>query len=163
MGDILRLRRTLGPAFQSARPLGKRIDFRSRWSLLLSSSVVNATKCDTTKAQTAYRYLPPPLSFPPMSTILSLNFSFQALNAAYISCICAGEGCCGFCWGVRGALRWINRYFGILVLLWFFRQHKRQHPNDARRYADWTCLCNFFCVASAGTLILAHCRAPFEP
>src|SRR5467141_2746606 len=84
-----------------------------------------------------------------MSTILSLNFSFQALNAAYISCICAGEGCCGFCWGVRGALRWINRYFGILVLLWFFRQHKRQHPNDARRYADWTCLHNFFCVASA--------------
>ena len=36
--------------------------------------------------------LPPGLSLPPMSRILSLNFSFQALNAAYISCICAGEG-----------------------------------------------------------------------
>src|SRR5258708_32619231 len=91
--------------------------------------------------------LPPALSFPPMSTMLSLNFSFQALNAAYISCICAGEGCCGFCCVVSGILRWINRYFGILVLLWLFRRPEGQHTNDARRHANWTALRNFFCAA----------------
>src|SRR6267142_2857546 len=101
------------------------------FATLIACSILSAetsmypptTSFDSTKgpsvAPDSVTTLPPALSFPPMSTILSLNFSFQALNAAYISCICAGEGCCGFCCGVRGALRWINRYFGILVLLWF--------------------------------------------
>src|SRR5262245_2690738 len=31
-------------------------------------------------------------SLPPMSTTLSLNFSFQALQTANISCICVGDG-----------------------------------------------------------------------
>src|SRR5713101_3948211 len=48
--------------------------------------------------------------------------------------------------GVPSLLRWINRYFGILVLLWLFRRPEGQHPNDARSYADWTGLRNFFCV-----------------
>src|SRR5262245_50307891 len=52
--------------------------------------------------------LPPGMSLPPISRILSLNFSFHALKAAYMSCICAGEGCC--C-RFPGWLRWRNRYF----------------------------------------------------
>src|SRR5215203_6153934 len=40
----------------------------------------------------AVRILPPGFSLPPRSTMLSLNLSFQALNAACISCIWAGEG-----------------------------------------------------------------------
>src|SRR5262245_22391399 len=61
--------------------------------------------------------LPPGFSFAPMSAISALNFSFHALNAAYISCICAGEGDVPFC---PGALRWITRYLrvGIGNLLW---------------------------------------------
>jgi hypothetical protein len=53
--------------------------------------------------------VPPGWRGAPMSIILSLNFSFHASNVAYISCICAGEGCCD----CRGWLRWMKRYFGM--------------------------------------------------
>src|SRR5438270_11449456 len=55
----------------------------------------------------AVRSLPPDLSLPPMSAMLSLNFSCQALKSANISFICAGEGASCF----PGALLWISRYF----------------------------------------------------
>src|SRR5215207_9897440 len=40
----------------------------------------------------APKILPPGISFPPMSKMLSLYFSFQALKDANISCIWAGDG-----------------------------------------------------------------------
>ncbi len=61
------------------------------------------TSLDSTKAPSVtpvdVTTLPPGFSLSPMSTMLSLNFSFQALKAAYISCICAGDGICwlAFC------------------------------------------------------------------
>src|SRR5258708_39413687 len=56
---------------------------------------------------------PPGLSLPPISRMFALNFSFQALKTAYISCICAGEGCCCF----PGGLRWMNRHFCVAIMV----------------------------------------------
>src|SRR5436190_22681971 len=64
-------------------------------------------------APSAVTTFPPP-SLPPRSTMLSWNFSFQALNAAYISCIWAGDGFSPF---APGWLRWIQRYLGMMCPL----------------------------------------------
>src|SRR5882672_1922715 len=69
--------------------------------------------------------LPPGLSLPPMSRMFALNLSFQTLNAAYISCICAGEGCgfpCCDC-GFPGALRWMHMYFWVGIIVSCRRRH----------------------------------------
>src|SRR5216684_2419540 len=52
--------------------------------------------------------LPDGFSLLPISRILVLNVSFHALNAANISCICAGEG---LSW--LGAPRYMQRYFWV--------------------------------------------------
>src|SRR6266849_6825224 len=52
--------------------------------------------------------LPEGFSLLPISRILVLNVSFHALNAANISCICAGEG---LFW--LGAPRYMQRYFWV--------------------------------------------------
>src|SRR5712691_9285176 len=52
--------------------------------------------------------LPEGFSLLPISRILALNVSFHALNAANISCICAGEG---LVW--LGAPRYMQRYFWV--------------------------------------------------
>src|SRR5437016_4657008 len=56
----------------------------------------------------AVRTLPEGFSLLPISRMLVLNVSFHALNAANISCICAGEG---LFW--LGAPRYIQRYFWV--------------------------------------------------
>src|SRR5438876_12334171 len=56
----------------------------------------------------AVRTLPEGFSLLPISRILSLNFSFHSLEAANISCICAGEG---LFW--LGAPRYMQRYFWV--------------------------------------------------
>src|SRR5216683_983126 len=58
----------------------------------------------------AVRTLPEGFSLLPISTILALNFSFHALKAANISCICAGEG---LFW--LGAPRYMQRYFWVVI------------------------------------------------
>src|SRR5213594_1815613 len=52
--------------------------------------------------------LPEGFSLLPISRILALNFSFQLLKAANISCIWAGEG---LFW--LGAPRYMQRYFWV--------------------------------------------------
>src|SRR5947207_14296250 len=55
--------------------------------------------------------LPEGFSWLPISRILALNFSFQPLKEANISCICAGDG---LFWLVApGALRYMQRYFCV--------------------------------------------------
>src|SRR5688572_563648 len=49
---------------------------------------------------------PVDLSLSPISTILDLNFAIHALNAANMSCICAGDACDG-----EGAPRYMQRNF----------------------------------------------------
>src|SRR5687767_1594800 len=61
------------------------------------------------EAVVAVMTLPPGLRGEPRSTMRSLNFSFQASKAAYISCIWAGEGWLRF----PGTLRWMHRYLRV--------------------------------------------------
>src|SRR6266480_4372506 len=79
--------------------------------------------------------LPDGFSLLPMSRMLALNFSFHALKAANISCICAGEG---LFW--LGAPRYMQRYFwvGIGFSLSSLRPSQRRHLRDARERANRT-------------------------
>src|SRR5712691_762059 len=78
--------------------------------------------------------LPEGFSLLPISRILVLNVSFHALNAANISCICAGEG---LFW--LGAPRYMQRYFWVGIAspsaVCPIIEH---HPRDARRGANRT-------------------------
>ena len=76
------------------------------------------------------RILTPPFRPPPMSTMFSWTFSFQALNMAYISSILAGDGFSPF----PGWLRWIHRYFclGIVPAFFKFCRPIQPTPYDAR-------------------------------
>src|SRR5206468_11519429 len=77
--------------------------------------------------------LPEGFSLLPISTILALNFSFHWLNAANISCICAGEG---LFW--LGAPRYMQRYFCVDIGPPRVRPSVGRHPIDARGTANRT-------------------------
>src|SRR5437870_10679858 len=95
--------------------------------------------------------LPEGFSLLPISTILALNFSFHWLNAANISCFCAGEG---LFW--LGAPRYMQRYFWVGIGFSFgcLRPSVRRLPRDARRGTNRTLQEKFF--LAPGTRNLVH-------
>src|SRR2546422_470565 len=74
-----------------------------------------------------------------MSTIFSRNFSFQALNLAYISSIWAGDGFSPFP-GCPDWPRWIHRYFcvGMMPPLLGCVGQLKLTPNDVWALSFWT-------------------------
>src|SRR5689334_228899 len=104
-------------------------------SSLLSMNGPSETPADVTT-------LPVGASFPPRSTRFASNVSRQALKAAHISCISAGDGGDA----AAGALRWIHRYFfgigsplphdargGAVLDTRSSRRARVVHANDTRR------------------------------
>src|SRR5262249_42799093 len=72
--------------------------------------------------------------------MLSLNFSFHALNAAYISCICAGDADSDGP-GVPGVPRCISRYFRVVTgfsSMFAIRRRCADLQYDARAAPNWT-------------------------
>src|SRR5882762_382761 len=103
--------------------------------------------------------LPEGFSLLPISRILSLNFSFHPLNAANISCICAGEG---LFW--LGAPRYMQRYFWVDIgFSWgYLRPSVGRHPKDARRGANRTPEKKFFPASRDAIHAVKHHSMPIS-
>src|SRR5260221_6403636 len=80
--------------------------------------------------------LPEDFSLLPISRILSLNFSFHALKAVNISCICAGEGLFWLWLSWLGAPPYMQRYFFVDIgFSWgCFRPSAGRQRQDALRW-----------------------------